>query len=134
VSLLKPDMVMVEDGDRTEATWQISLDHLKERLGLLGDEVRVIAGGGRGKELEVPLDPTASVLEAGGVRMELFSEEETEIVSCEPAMPPGERPVGDETGGHAPPRRWARFPLGPASQHLRFLWFGCGLQPGGKRG
>jgi hypothetical protein len=84
VSLLKPDMVMVEDGDRTEATWQISLDHLKERLGLLGDEVRVIAGGGRGKELEVPLDPTASVLEAGGVRMELFSEEETEIVSCEP--------------------------------------------------
>ena len=72
VSLHKPDMVMVEDGDRTEVTWQISLVDLKERLGLLGEEVRVVAGGGKGKELGVPLDPSAAVLEAGSVRMELF--------------------------------------------------------------
>ena len=74
VSLHKPDMVMVEDGDRTEVTWQISLVDLKERLGLLGKEVRVVAGGGKGKELGVPLDPSAAVQEAGSVRMELFSE------------------------------------------------------------
>jgi hypothetical protein len=84
VSLHKPDMVMVEDGDRAEVTWQISLVDLKERLGLLGEEVRVVAGGGKGKELGVPLDPYAAVLEAGSVRMELFSEEETATVSCEP--------------------------------------------------
>lgn len=46
--------------------------------------MRVVAGGGKGMELGVPLDPSAAVLEAGSVRMELFSEEETATVSCEP--------------------------------------------------
>jgi hypothetical protein len=91
VGLLKPSMVVKQDGDRTEVVMQISLDDLKERLKLFGDEVRVVVSGGRGKQLELPLDPKAAVVEAGGVDVELFSEEETSIVSCGACRRVGDR-------------------------------------------
>jgi len=65
VSLLKLDMVVIEDEDSTQAIMQIPLDHLKERLMLVGAKVRLLAGGRRGKHLEIQLDPKASVVEAG---------------------------------------------------------------------
>jgi hypothetical protein len=83
VGLLKPSVLVREAGDRTEAVMQISLDDLKERLNLFGDEVRVVVSGGRGRQVDIPLDPNAAVVQAGGVEVDLFSEEKTSVLSCE---------------------------------------------------
>jgi hypothetical protein len=83
VGLLKPQVVQKVDGGRTRHIYQIDTSHVRERLALLAEEVRVLGTDGLHALECLPVEPKASVAQAGTVEVLLGREKDMKIVRCE---------------------------------------------------
>ena len=86
LGLLKPDVVQKEEETRTRHVFQIGVGHLRERLALFAEEVRLLAVDGATVVEGLPAHRAASVAVAGSVEVVLWKEEDTKVVCCEPCL------------------------------------------------
>ena len=86
VGLLKPQVVQKVCGGRTQHIYQIDTSHVRERLALLAEEVRLLGINGLHALEGLPVEPKASVAQAGTVEVLLGRERDMKIVRCEASV------------------------------------------------